>query len=217
MIPVLATVGVAVSMLVSPVSDEVAATPTVPPIGQVSAEVVTVNGSGCPIGAVDVTVAEDNASFTVSYGDYLAQVGGDANPTDIRQNCQISLLVEAPGGFTYAIVQADYQGFARLENGVTALQSASYYIQGESETKVLSHSFAGPLDERWHTTDQLATSDLSDASFASCGTDRNLNINTELRVADEAADSDATSSFISMDSMNGEVSATYQFAWKQCS
>src|SRR5690606_10032907 len=90
-----------------------------PPPGQVTVDLVTVNGSGCPAGTTAVAVSPDNTAFTVTYSDYLAQVGLGARPIDARKNCQLSVVVHVPQGLTYAVAQADYRGYAYLEPGAS--------------------------------------------------------------------------------------------------
>ena len=141
--------GLAASLVVSPVANPAAS----PPSEKITVEVVTVNGSGCAGDSAKVAVAPDNTAFTVTYSEFLAQVGVGAEPTDIRKNCQLSLLVHVPQGFTYAIAQVDHRGFAYLEKGAKGLQRASYYFQGDSATTYLSHAFAGPMNDDWQTTD----------------------------------------------------------------
>ncbi|MEQ4300727.1 DUF4360 domain-containing protein [Plantactinospora sp. B6F1] len=187
--------------------------PVEPPAEKIVIEVITINGSGCPAGTAAVAVAPDNTAFTVTYSDYLAQVGVGARPTDSRKNCQLALQVHVPEGFTYAILQADYRGYAYLENGATAVARANYYFQGSSPTTYRSHSFSGPLNDSWQTTD---TEELTSVSYAPCGEMRFLNINTELRVNVGTSNPATTTSFMAMDSTDGAINTIYHFAWKKC-
>nr|WP_236243113.1 DUF4360 domain-containing protein [Streptomyces sp. CC228A] len=185
---------------------------TAPP-GKIVIEVATVNGSGCPAGTAAVAVAPDNTAFTVTYSDYLAQVGPGAKPTDFRKNCQLSLIVHVPHGFTYAVASADYRGYAHLEKGANAMQKASYYFQGSSDTAARTHAFRGPFDNNWQVTDETEWGQLV---WAPCGVKRNFNINTELRVGAGTSDPKKTHSFIAMDSTDGDIKTVYNLAWKEC-
>lgn len=186
---------------------------TTPPLDHVTIDVVTVNGSGCPAGTAAVAVSEDNKAFTVTYSDFLAQVGVGAKPTDFRKNCQLSLRVNVPQGFTYGIMQADYRGFAHLQAGATGMERANYYFQGMSPTAYKSHSYTGLMSDDWQATD---TTEIAAIVFAPCGEKRNFNINTELRVNAGTSDPRTTTSFMSMDSTDGGIDTTYHFAWLQC-
>jgi len=183
-----------------------------PPSGHITIDVQTVNGSGCPSGTA-VETSADNTSFFVSYSNYLAQVGVGAGPTEFRRNCQLNILVHVPSGFTFAIAEADYSGFASLAAGATAMQRANYYFQGESPTAVVSHLFAGPMSDDWQTMD---STDVAALVFAPCGVDRGLNINTELRVSAGTSDPTRTTSWIQMDATHGSVQNVFHFAWKRC-
>ncbi|KOU41769.1 DUF4360 domain-containing protein [Streptomyces sp. NPDC054949] len=185
---------------------------TVPP-DKIVIELATVNGSGCPLGTAAVAVSADNTAFTVTYSQYLAQVGIGSQPTDFRKNCQLNLIVHVPQGFTYAVASADYRGYAHLERGANATQKASYYFQGSPETATGTHRFNGPLDNNWQATD---TTDWAQLVWAPCGAQRNFNINTELRVNAGTSDPRNTNSFIAMDSTDGAIQTVYHLAWKTC-
>ncbi|MBN1172281.1 MAG: DUF4360 domain-containing protein [Micromonosporaceae bacterium] len=206
------TAGVMVaSILANPVLE--APSTVAPPTGKITIEVVTVNGSGCPIGTAAVAPSKDNTAFTITYSDYLAQIGVGAAATDFRKNCQLNLKISAPSGFTYAVAQADYRGYGYLAEGATALERASFYFTGQSTTTATSHWFTGPMDDNWQTTDKA---DIASLVFAPCGEVRNLNVNTELRVSAGTSDISKTTSFMTMDSVDGSVSTTYHLSWATC-
>ncbi|WP_395292525.1 DUF4360 domain-containing protein [Kitasatospora hibisci] len=204
-----ATGVVAASLTASPAS---AGTLPTPP-DKIVIDVATVNGSGCPAGTAAVAVSADNTAFTVTYSSYLAQVGVGSKPTDFRKNCQLSLVVHVPQGFTYAIASADYRGFAHLEKGASGTQRANYYFQGQAQTAYQNHRFNGPADDNWQATDVV---DVAALVYAPCGEQRNFNINTELRVGAGTSDTSRTTSFMTMDSTDGDINTVYHMAWKHC-
>ncbi|TWP44368.1 DUF4360 domain-containing protein [Lentzea tibetensis] len=207
MLSAMAATGLALSLLVAPTAPSSA--DVVPP-GKITVDVVTVNGSGCPAGTAAVATADDNTAFTVTYSHYTAQAGSGSSPTDFRKNCQLSLRVHYPQGFTFGIAQADYRGFAHLPRGARGQERANYYFMGTSPTAVSSHALSGPFSDDWQFTDK---SDVASIVFAPCGEVRNLNVNTELRAF---ANGSNTPAFVTMDSTDGGVSTKYHFAWKVC-
>ena len=184
----------------------------VPP-DDVAIEVLTVNGSGCEEGTAAVALSEDYTAFTVTYSDYIAAVGVGASPLDFRKNCQLNLAVHVPQGFTYAIASVDYRGYAYLENGAIGREQASYYFQGDPETEQFSTTFQGAMDDNWTVSDEVPIQQLV---WAPCGEIRNFNINTELRVNAGTSDPRTTTSFMAMDSTDGELETKYHFAWREC-
>ncbi|GAA1638803.1 DUF4360 domain-containing protein [Actinoplanes couchii] len=174
--------------------------------------VVSANGSGCPKGSAVVTVSPDLKAFTVAYSEFLAQVGPEAKPTDFRKQCQLSLDIKVPEGYTFAVASTDYRGYARLEKGASATETAFYYFQGESRTTQSRTQFDGFWDKDWQVTDKVP---LESMSWSKCGEKRYLNINTELRVLAGKAPK-GTTSFITMDSSDGNLETIYRVSWQKC-
>jgi len=190
-----------------------AAAPAPLPVDKMVIDVVAANGSGCPLGTADAIVSPDNKAFTVTYSEFTAQVGAGAKPLDFRKNCQLALNVDVPQGYTYAIARTDHRGFAGLAKGASATQSSFYYFQGEAQTHRTRHQFTGPVDGDWQRTDTIGISSLS---FLPCGEQRYLNVNTELRVNAGWSDRQKTTSFLTMDSTDGDLDTVYHVAWKKC-
>jgi hypothetical protein len=183
------------------------------PPDKITIDIATVNGSGCRPGTAAVAVSEDNTAFTVTYSEYLAMVGVGSKPTDARKNCQLNLIVNVPQGFTYAIASADYRGYASLQPGATGVQKASYYFQGSPDTASRTHTFRGGLDDNWQATD---ATDWGQMVWAPCGVKRNFNINTEIRVSAGTSNPRTTTSYMTMDSTDGDINTVYRLAWKDC-
>lgn len=204
---------VAAAMVTTPGADESRSHFTDPPTDKIVIDLVTVNGSGCPAGTAAVAVSTDNTKFTVTYSDYVALIGLGAGALDARKNCQLNMIVHVPQGFTYAIVQADYRGYANLAQGANFIEKASYYFQGMTQTTPKSHTFYGQMDDNWQTTDIVPVDQLV---YKPCGEDRNFNVNTELRVNAGTSDITKTTSFATMDSTDVDVKTEYHFSWKTC-
>ncbi|MCX5197963.1 DUF4360 domain-containing protein [Streptomyces sp. NBC_00249] len=216
MIRTLSLAGAAAALAAATLTTSAGAAPGSPaaaPPEKITIDVVQVNGSGCRPGSASVAVSPDNTAFTITYSEYLAQVGKDAKATDFRKNCQLGLNVHVPQGYTYAVTQADYRGFASLAEGASATQKASYYFQGMSDTARRSHSLSGHLQGDWQASDTVGIEALV---FSPCGAQRNLNINTELVVNAGTSDTANTTSFVAMDSSDGSINTKYHFSWKVC-
>ncbi|WP_428983223.1 DUF4360 domain-containing protein [Phytohabitans maris] len=184
--------------------------PTPPPADEVVIDLIAMAGSGCRPGTADVAVSPDNTAFTVIYSDYLAQAGPGIPVADGRKNCQINVLVHVPQGFTFAIAKVDHRGYALLESGASAIQRANYYFQGMSQGSFTTHPLSAPLDDNWIATDEVEVAALV---WRPCGELRNLNINTELRVN---RGSSTGTSFVTMDSTDGDIETVYHFKWQRC-
>jgi hypothetical protein len=203
-------IGAAVMSLLTPLVPGDSSTP--PPGQQITVDLVTANGTGCPAGTTALDVARDNTAFTLTYSDYVAETGPGIKKSESRKNCQINVRVNVPQGFTYAIAQADYRGYLSLEDKATAVQGASYYFQGQSDTAYLSHPFKAAYDGPWQTTDKT---DLAAMVWAPCGAKLNLNINTDIQIKSNGSKPNSAS-LMTMDSTDTSVSTIYHLAWKKC-
>ncbi|WP_436742814.1 DUF4360 domain-containing protein [Streptomyces radiopugnans] len=180
------------------------------PPAAVGIDVLTVNGSGCPAGTAQVTVSEGGTAFTVTYDGYLAQVGLAADPTDLRKNCRLVLRVDAPAGHTYAVSGLEHRGYALLQRGASAVQQTSYHFQGSAGTATVSRSFTGPYRGAWRTSDDGG----DERVWAPCGEQRDLNVNTSLRVS--AGTSPADSVSFTAARSTSSTGTSFELAWKKC-
>ncbi|MEV6350861.1 DUF4360 domain-containing protein [Actinoplanes sp. NPDC051851] len=174
----------------------------------ITVEVIAANGSGCTTGTTSIVSNGDDTGFRVKYRDFVATAGGDASVIERRKNCQISVLVSIPAGWTVAIASANYRGKASLLSGASALQRTSYYWQGSSSTERKDATFTGPLNGLWTTWDVAPV-----LAYAECGSESVLNLNTELRV--DAGTSTGTST-MSMNTTEGDVDTLFNFSLATC-
>lgn len=203
----------AVALAATTLSPSAAAGGGTPPPGKVVIDVALVNGSGCPRGTAMVAVAPDNTGFVLSTRSFPAQAGAGSQPGDSRSNCQVGLRVNVPQGFTYAIAGAEYSGYAHLEKGATGLVRARQYFQGGSQTADWSQGFAGPYDGPWQASEVIRDEALV---YAPCGEQRDLVLNTELRVHEGTSNPSTTRSYLVMGAGDGTTDTPYRLAWKTC-
>ncbi|MEU8658847.1 DUF4360 domain-containing protein, partial [Actinoplanes philippinensis] len=170
--------------------------------------VIAASGSGCAPGTASVVGNGDNTGFRVRYRDFVAEAGGGAAVIERRKNCQLGVLVTIPDGWTIAIASANYRGKAVLRSGATALQRTSYYWQGTSATERKDVTFTGPLNGLWTTWDVAPV-----LTYAECGSQSVLNVNTELRI--DAGSSSGTST-MSMNASDGDVETLFNYSLASC-
>jgi hypothetical protein len=206
---VVAAIGLVLSSIIPLGTAQAAA----PPTGTIGIDVVKVNGTGCPSGTAAAAVSPDNTSFTVTYSQFLAQVGVGAKPGEFHQKCQLHLKVLNPPDYTYGIARVDHRGFASLASGATGVAKANYNFQGMPSKELTNHLFSGPFSDDWQATD---VAEAGSIAHAPCGARQTFIIGTELRVDAGTSDPKKTTSFMSMDSTDSDLSVVYQLSWKKC-
>jgi len=174
-----------------------------PPADQIIINDTSTSGNGCPQGSVSTSLSPDSTVVTFGFDSFQAYIGPTAAQADKSKACQIHLSLQYPGGFQYAVVDATYHGYARLDAGVTGNFLSTYYFsQDAANTCTTKSSITGPewLDGDVYTKeDQVET---TATIWAPCGDTGLLNVNnrialtaTNSTLTGELSDDDATVAF----------------------
>ncbi|WP_165964594.1 DUF4360 domain-containing protein [Actinomadura sp. KC216] len=183
----------------------------VPGTDEIKIAIVASDGPGCPPGTARAVLSDDREAFHIEYTDFTVRVGGTAKPTDARKYCRLSVKVYAPQGFTYAIAQTDYRLGVHLQPGARGTHKSSYYFHGSSSPRTTEFAMVGPQGGHWQSTNKVPVDQLV---WKPCDQERNIDINTELRVGLGTSDP-AEASMITLNSDNGNRTS-YHFAWGRC-
>ena len=108
---------------------------------------ISYGGSGCPQGTVGKNIAGDGKAFTLTFSEFLAESGPGIPAGYSRSNCQITVDLDFPQGWTYSVAKFDYRGYAYLDKKVKATQKSTYYFQGEDEGVDFVTTLKGEYDD----------------------------------------------------------------------
>ncbi len=172
---------------------------------------ISYNGSGCPVNSVAQNVADDKKAFTLLFSEFIAEAGPGIPLSATRRNCQLTIDMDFPQGYSYSIVTFDYRGYASLDRRVEATQKSSYYFQGQTPTASFSSTLRGVYDQDYQFRDTLG---LSAVVWSPCGAQRALNINSQVRVNNRL--NPQGSGIMTIDSIDGQVVHKYGIQWKRC-
>lgn len=182
-------------------------------------------GSGCPIGSYSATVSPDGQSFSVLLDNYVAS-STMQNPIS-RLMCELRVNFRVPRGWSFAVVSADYRGYAYAEAGTVAVHQALYSFDGSkpknerpgyengSTYNFRQQEFRGPYNDNYYIRHDI---DPRLAHWSPCRNDdtqtlfvttflmsRNLNLSSLVQAQ------------ITLDSIDGRMQAqNYKFAWRTC-
>jgi hypothetical protein len=168
---------------------------------------LSINGSGCPPGTANYTLSGDGSAINMTFSKYFAQAGPGIPISMNRRNCQLTLGVSIPPGFSFGISSIDYHGYNQLDNEVTVDQGAIYYFQGERKQGTARSTLTGPIIGTNYTRSD--SFDLVSTVSSPCGGDVVLNIGTDVRTNN--ANNRAGRGYISTDSI-----FDIAFQWQKC-
>jgi hypothetical protein len=171
---------------------------------------VQANGTGCPPGSWRTSISDDGLVFTTTFSAYEASVNAETGVA--VKDCQLAVKLHSPNGLSYSVQSFYYSGFAFLEEGVTASQTASYYFQGRrlDPAKTARTNLTGPYDDQFSFLDDI---EVGDATWSECGTQRDLNINTRLRVQNTDPGKDG---YINLTAIDGSSKLEFVLAFRPC-
>ncbi|CBY02373.1 hypothetical protein IAQ61_006960 [Plenodomus lingam] len=173
------------------------------------------SGNGCPQGSVSTSSSPDKTVITYGFDQFQTYIGPGTVPADRSKNCQIHLNLKYPGGFQYAVVDATYHGFARLDEGVTGTFITTYYFSqdaGKTQTTRMT-AVGSPALALGQVYTKQDTVETTATIWSPCGTTGILNINNRISLTSKAA-----SQAGEMSNDDATVAFTQQLhvAWKKC-
>jgi hypothetical protein len=130
-----------------------------------------------------------------------------------RRNCQILIDLDFPQGWSFSVFDVDYRGYANLERGVSGINQAAYYLQGETHTARMQTTLCGPKIGDYQIRDAFP---LEAQIWSACGAQRALIINSEVRLVNDGGPANVQG-MMTLDSINGKVTHSYGLQWRRCS
>ena len=178
--------------------------------GGVTLNSVTAGGSGCPQGSVRGFVDTASSKLILSFKDLIAEAGHGLPISEQRKNCTISVDLQVPRGWSYALDSYAISGFVSLDHGVNARQRAETWFQGAGTRSITgTTSFFGSTHQSYRVTGSIPDSALV---WSPCGVSRALNA----RISADVVARNGGSGLLTVDQASGAVTYSYGLRWKQC-
>ncbi|OAL00997.1 hypothetical protein IQ06DRAFT_325707 [Phaeosphaeriaceae sp. SRC1lsM3a] len=175
----------------------------------------TYSGNGCPQGSVSTSNSDDKTVITYGFDQFQTYIGPNIAASEKSKNCQLHLNLKYPGGFQYAVVDATYHGWARLDDGVTGSFITTYYFSqdaGKTQTTRSSFTGGGKLKDGQVYTKQDSV-ETTATIWSPCGSNGILNINNRISLTSKDA---KASGELSNDDATVAFTQQLHVAWKKC-
>jgi len=167
-------------------------------------------GSGCPSRNVIAGVSPDHERVYIMNGALEAAAGPGRELSDSRKFCQITLDLDYPAGYSFAVSgEFPYRGAIALDEDVTAVLQIERFFSGEPMSTPIEFRFDGPLGRRTFAVSEPVN---AMSAFSPCGVDSLLNIKSSVRVSN-LQNRDASGSIRVMPPWGMQV---LHLHWKRC-
>ena len=187
--------------------------PTEEPMGPTDVNIrnLVYNGTGCPLGSVGNSIRDDG-SIGLSLDEFYVESGPGIPRRESRKNCQLTISLDVPEGWSFAVERLDNSGYASLARGTYGEIRTTMYFQGASgRNNQVSYAtrLRGPYDREFEINDEASVESIL---YSPCGASRALNINTSLRIGGKR---DA-SAYMTLDRMDSPYDFNFRLRWRRC-
>jgi len=185
--------------------------------GTVQIKKITAAGTGCADASTYSTnISPDNQAFTVTFSDFIAEVGQGLPLSAGRKNCSLTLDLQIPNGWQFSIATFNYRGFMDLGPKVQAEHTTTYFFQGQPSGSFQAKE-VGPKSKDFVYTEKLGlTSVYIPSVWSPCNISRALTINPSIRVSKLAGAKADAAGLINNDSVDGEITQVFGMVWRRC-
>ncbi|MET0344575.1 MAG: DUF4360 domain-containing protein [Polyangiales bacterium] len=171
---------------------------------------VNARGTGCPAGSWVSSISSDGQVFTMTFSAYEIRVNVDVQNS--TRDCILGLKLQSPRGLQFSLPTIYYGGYAFLENGVSARQTASYTFRNSGTTvNQPASQLRGPYDSDFLFTHGART--VNDRAWSPCGYDRVVNVNTQITMQNG---NPRASGYMNLAAIDGEAKLVLRLAWRGC-
>jgi hypothetical protein len=171
---------------------------------------VTAQGTGCPAGSTETSIASDGQVFTTTFSAYEVEVGSLSRKS--TKDCSLGITLRSAQPTSYAVTSIYYGGYAFLEEGVTARHTVRYGFRGTTSANAGrdKNELVGPYDSDFVLEDEIGA---TKRKWSPCATEHQLNASTELRL--QSARPEAAG-YANLSATDGSLKLVVKVASRRC-
>jgi hypothetical protein len=162
-------------------------------------------GTGCPAGSASATLSPDKKSLSLIFDEFTVS----AKKSMARKNCQISIPIHVPAGYSVSVINTDYRGYVYLPTKATARFTAEYFFAGMQGPKFMKE-WLRPTDSDYILSTPI---NLEAVVWSPCGADVNMRVAANMQVRSTNTSEEAMAT---VDSADFTAGLLYTFQWKTC-
>ena len=181
--------------------------------GQLLIEDISATGTGClDADNIAYDISTDGQAFTIIYDEFYAETFGEGNNSleVAESNCDVSIKMKSPKGWAYAVMSIQQSVYLSQDNNTTSTHSTSYkFASDDGEVKLANYVIEDEYDDQFIREDKIR---LANLQWSGCNGEETLVVKTSLKVESQ----NASTGYINVDSLDGEIRENYQLVWKKC-
>ncbi len=199
---------------------------------------ITAQGNGCPPTTARSVLSPDAKTMSVLFDEYISQIDTSQSIMD-KKDCELTIEVNIPVGWSYSLMSADYRGFAELDKNTMGTQEIVYMFGALADSVPVPQSGVVAPSSRIPTRNKVATFSsrivkgpfsgdysfthlvtVGEMPWSSCDSrvSRDLKIHTTLmtRSLTRGPTKEKGMAMITLDTVDAALAQKFDLAWKKC-
>ena len=168
------------------------------------------SGSGCPKGSADVAISRNAKRIDIVFDKFFVEADNSMGNVSAKKECDTSIRIKVPHGFSLAIERVKYNGINKLPFGSKAHLMGAHFFNHE-QVAVVNKRFHGrtisPFDINSHVPYQRL-------SWTPCGEEALVTSRTQLSVVALRSIQPAS---VQVDDKLLRPGISYYLLWRSCS
>jgi len=179
---------------------------------EIYVEQLSYNGTGCPNGSVAYDISPDRQALTLMFDDFVVET--NRGPLALK-HCHLNVDMHVPQGWSFAILDVGFRGFAMLDEGVRARHNTVYLFGSTRFRDSPDSDLVGPYFGDYEHFSEVP---LSARNWSGCS-DRDstapLRIRTRMSLVKSPRNRDAEG-MVTVDTFDGAIVQQYNIQWRRC-
>lgn len=166
-------------------------------------------GDGCPANSISTNISPDAQAFTMIFGEFQVVVEPEGKPQRVVRRCGVSVGLDVPVGWQFAVISLDQRGYADLPQGTRAKLTTEISFSDQRSGRKVRTRLVGPTATDFQISKQVR---LAASKWSRCGGQTSLEVDLEAVVRVKKNQG----AYLSIDSLDGEFNQTLGLKWQKC-
>lgn len=168
------------------------------------------SGSGCPKGSADVVIAKNAKRIDIVFDKFFVEADNSLGNVSAKKECDTSIRIKVPHGFSLAIERVKYNGINKLPFGSNAHLVGAHFFNHE-QVAVVNKRFHGRTTSAFNVNSHVPYQGLA---WTPCGEEALVTSRTQLSVVALRSLHPAS---VQVDDKLLRPGISYYLLWRSCS
>ena len=184
-------------------------------------------GTGCPAQSVYADLSSDAKVLTLRLPYWFVQYGPSVPMSENRKTCNLNVDLDYPAGWSFAVADFEYSGYAVLDAGIVGQFSLKTKFSGSGNSpanmKTFAGTIAGPFEDNFRLRNGMSLPAASSPApapdsllWSPCGIKRSLQLYNQARLGAAGRVPRNAEGLLTVDTVDEDPKIKYMLLWRRC-